>query len=341
MVTYSAISRRMFVTAGSVGLASLALPSIVRRARAATELTAVSSYQTDSVFNLPLKRLVELVEQQSKGEVTIRFVGGPDAIPPLQAAEAVRNGVFDIALTTSSYFTAAMPEAIAFNAGKADMSLDAIHRSGLFTLFDETLRRKLGTALLGLNMTGVGYVFLFAKEPRGLAETFQSKKVRTASLYEPLVKSLGGVSVTTPPTEAYASVERGVVDGLAWTTVGIRDYRFHEVAPHMLLPDFYAYRQVLMISPDRLDGLDGDTRELLVRAAREADDWGRQEAVRLVNEERAKMTEEGLKVSTLETADAAKFLALADQTLWERISAIIPEAESKALREAFEKASSL
>ena len=95
--------------------------------------------------------------------------------------------------------------------------------------YADVLMRKRGVMLLGIPMSGVGYVFQTRFRPSDLS-TFKGKKIRSIPLYDPILQTLGAVPVTTSPAEAYTAMERGVVDGLGWPDLGLLDFKFYEHA---------------------------------------------------------------------------------------------------------------
>ena len=54
--------------------------------------------------------------------------------------------------------------------------------------------------------------------------------------YDPILESLGAILVTTSPAEAYAAMERGVVDGLGWPDIGLLDFKFYEQQSSLCCP---------------------------------------------------------------------------------------------------------
>ena len=74
---------------------------------------------------------------------------------------------------------------------------------------DILMRSKRGVMLLGVPLSGVGYVSRCAGRPANLSY-FKGKKIRSIPLYDPILQALGATPVTTSPAEAYTAMERGV-----------------------------------------------------------------------------------------------------------------------------------
>jgi TRAP-type C4-dicarboxylate transport system substrate-binding protein len=63
--------------------------------------------------------------------------------------------------------------------------------------------------------------------------------IRVSPRYLQAIKGLGGNPVVIPPTEVYAALERNVVDGYCWPSVGIRDWGWHKQTKYVIDPGFY------------------------------------------------------------------------------------------------------
>src|SRR5471030_1973081 len=50
-----------------------------------------------TTYGVPFKRFVDHVNETGKGSLQIRIVGGPEAVPADNQAQAVKSGVLDIA----------------------------------------------------------------------------------------------------------------------------------------------------------------------------------------------------------------------------------------------------
>ena len=96
----------------------------------------------------------------------------------------------------------AMPSSISLASGNA--SLEALKAAGVLDAYNDILMKKRGVMLLGVPMSGVGYVFQVRGRPDSLAY-FKDKKIRSIPLYDPILEALGAVPVTTSPAEAYTA----------------------------------------------------------------------------------------------------------------------------------------
>ena len=118
--------------------------------------------------------------------------------------EAIANGVFDISHSANAYFASAMPSSISLASGNA--SIDELKASGAIEAYSDILMQQRGVILLGMPLSGVGYVFQVRGKPSDLSY-YEGKKIRSIPLYDPILEALGAIPVTTSPAEAYTAME--------------------------------------------------------------------------------------------------------------------------------------
>ena len=67
---------------------------------------------------------VDKVNERSKGEVTIKLLGGGEVIEPVDQGFAVQMGVVDMALTLVGYYESLVPGAGAINLSQVSHELE-------------------------------------------------------------------------------------------------------------------------------------------------------------------------------------------------------------------------
>ena len=228
--------RKALATIGAATGAALFAGKAPLYAAGKTKLRYIAFINRNTVWGKPYDFLAEEVDRLSGGEMEIEYAGGSDVIGGFDAPEAIANGVFDMSHSANSYFAGAMPSSISLASGNA--SAEQLRASGALDAYAELLMQQRGVMMLGMPLSGVGYVFQVRGNP-GELSYFKGKKIRSIPLYDPILQSLGATPVTTSPAEAYTAMERGVVDGLGWPDIGLLDFKFHEQAKFVMLPTFY------------------------------------------------------------------------------------------------------
>ena len=90
-------------------------------------------------------------------------------------------------------------------------------------------------------------------------------------MYLQVIKGLGGNPVVIPPTEVYAALERNVVDGYCWPSVGIRDWGWEKQTKYMVDPGFYQVPNPLLVNLDTWKKLPKKLQDILTEAAVKAE----------------------------------------------------------------------
>ena len=207
------LSRRKVLVTATSALAASSVLSAPLYAVGKRKLRYIAFINRNTVWGKPYDFLADEVSRLSNGELEIEYAGGSDVIGGFDAPEAIANGVFDMSHSANSYFAGAVPASISLASGNA--SPDALKSSGVVDAYSQMVMKQRGVKVLGMPLTGVGYVFQVRGKPSELSY-FKGKKIRSIPLYDPILESLGATPVTTSPAEAYAAMERGVVDGLGW-----------------------------------------------------------------------------------------------------------------------------
>ena len=265
------LSRRKVLVTATSALAASSVLSAPLYAVGKRKLRYIAFINRNTVWGKPYDFLADEVSRLSNGELEIEYAGGSDVIGGFDAPEAIANGVFDMSHSANSYFAGAVPASISLASGNA--SPDALKSSGVVDAYSQMVMKQRGVKVLGMPLTGVGYVFQVRGKPSELSY-FKGKKIRSIPLYDPILESLGATPVTTSPAEAYAAMERGVVDGLGWPDIGLLDFKFYEQAKFVMLPDFYQLRTVTLINPGSFNGLPKELQKVLMEASASADAIG-------------------------------------------------------------------
>ena len=92
-------------------------------------LKAVNAFQEGTYFARGFEKFVKKVNDEGKGLVQINYIGGPKAIPTFEQPNALRNGVVDMANTTSSFTAGLVPDGLALNY--TEMTQAEVRKNGI------------------------------------------------------------------------------------------------------------------------------------------------------------------------------------------------------------------
>ena len=95
---------------------------------------------------------------------------------------------------------------------------------------------------------GVNFHFYLTKPIDGAS--LKGFKIRGTSVYQSFIEALGGVMITTPPSQAYTGLERGVFDGLGWPLWGIHAWGWQKVLKYRVEPGFFTAELSVLVNLD-------------------------------------------------------------------------------------------
>ena len=110
-------------------------------------IRAISAWDETNYLSSPLFLFQKKVKEKSNGKLEIKYLGGPEVVPGSEQAEAVKNGIADMALSTGAYYLSQMPEAYALDF--SEVTAEEERQNGAFTLLKQIHEQKLGVSYLG------------------------------------------------------------------------------------------------------------------------------------------------------------------------------------------------
>ncbi len=274
--TAPGITRRTLLGAG---IAILALPALVGRARAATVLRISTSFPNDPAFStgrIWYDFFVPRLKAATDGAVTTSFFPDNQLGQEADVAGQVKLGVVDAQLVGSSIYTNLLPEFGAFDLGYVFNDYDHVRRA-CATPAGEALRQllisKQGTHLAawGRNLGARNFLTKFAfTDPAGLA----GRKIRClpSPTVTETVRLMGAAATPMAFGEIYTGLQAGVIDGLEHDAPTILSAKFSETAKHFTLTRHIYTPFGAFFSERALNRLPAATREQVLRAATEATD---------------------------------------------------------------------
>ena len=232
----------------------------------ATELRMITSWgENHSGTKHIAYRYRDMVRQVSGGNINITAFG-PEVVPPGRQLQPAGAGVFDLIYTHGLYHTGDTAIGAALDA--VDKDIEKRRSSGLWAWIDDYYSRTQNLKVLAIPTAQSGFRLLL-REPMPENGKLAGMKVRALPSWNAVVQKLDAVPVVISFGELYSSVEKGVVDGLIWTGVGILNFKFHEVAPHLIDPVFGSVSYLLMMNLDRWNSLRPGEQTLLLEAGLE------------------------------------------------------------------------
>ncbi len=265
------------------------------------------------------EKYAEWVGELSNGQIQIKVYGGGELVPPLEAFDAVSQGVIEMGCGVSYYWAGKTPAAQFFAAVPFGMNSQQLTSwlevGGGYELWKKTYAPFNLVPFLGGN-TGVQMGGWFNKEINSV-EDFKGLKMRLPGIGGKVLEKAGGAAVLVAGSEIYTSLERGVIDATEW--IGpYHDYKmgFHKIAKYYYTPGWHETGSQLefFINKTLYDRLPPHLQAVLEAASKRAQVWvlaefDKQNGIfldKLVNEEQveirqfSKETMDALRVYTEE-----------------------------------------
>lgn len=239
------------------------LAMVVPTAKAEVTLKAAAFLPLNAVFVEPFRIFVDKVNAEGKGLVRIDVVGGSEAVPGFEQANAVKTGVLDMANVPGTYYKGALVEID--TVVLSNLTLAEQRKSGAWAYLNRLHNEKLNAWYLTSCCDGVPFHIYLKQSIR--TPDFKGLKLRVAPIYQDFFKSIGATTANIPAPEALTALERGVVDGLGWPVWGIDDFGWQKVLRYRVNPGFYRSAVNIIVNLDKWRSLSIEQRAFLTRMA--------------------------------------------------------------------------
>ena len=285
-----------------------------------------------TTYGVPFKRFVDHVNETGKGVLQIRIVGGPEAVPADGQAQAVRNGVLDIATIPTAYYKSLMVEGDAQVLN--DLSIAQQRESGLYAMLNKLANDKMNVNYLTTFGVGVHFHFYVTKDmPVTKPEDLKGLRFRGQPNYAAMFKHYGIAGVNIAPPEVYTALERGTVQGYGWPLWGINDFGWDKLTKIRINPGFYNVTVNVLMNKTRYDSLAPAQRKVLDDAVV----WFEQDDLRYTTEKTKETLDQQAKAGIKVVDFGAQWRKTAVELSWEDLTKLSPDSIGK-LRAVIDKA---
>lgn len=280
----------------------------------AQEFRMLSSFPEGFVYNAEAtKPFIEFVREESDGafDITLTY---SDAVPPLEQLEPVQAGVFDLLFTHPAYHAGASTLGLAMDGIKSDPQ--ARRASGVIDFLDAHYQ-EMGMKVIAVPPVGGsnGAFSIYLKDPITASPSLAGRKIRGTVTYHPLLEALGGSGVVLGAGDVYSSLQKGVIDGAAFS-LGAPQLRWFEVADYVAQPRFGEVSGLVLMNLDSWNGLTDEQKSVFERAAvrLELDSLGRFDAI--YDAELETLLAEGMKTTLFPVEEADRLNSLLSGGVW-------------------------
>lgn len=295
-------------------------------------LTALPTQHTLSKSYI--NHFIEPLNAAGAGVVQIDLLGGPEVTPADRAPQAMQRGVVDVLFIPAAYIAGLVPQAQAMML--QNIGIEALRAEGAVDAYDAIFGERLGAHLLAWSETGPGsgYYLYTKKMPEmkdGIVD-LTGQSMRTTGAYRPIQEALNATTVQIPSGDVPTGLERGVIDGFGWPTVGLASIGLAEAVAYRIEPKFYNLANVVLISQERWDGLSEEARAIVSKVALEYELASVDEMIARNKDDIAAADAAGVEAITMEGDAGVQYLSIAAEAMWSRVEEKVGEDEVGELK---------
>jgi TRAP-type transport system periplasmic protein len=268
-------------------------------------------------------QITERINEQTEGKVNIEVIGGPEAVPPMEQAEALRKGTVDAALLPVNYYESLLPEAIVFHLSQLSPAEE--RESGFYDYMVER-HKEFGMYYLG-RTRHQDPMFVYTNEKVSEPADLAGQKIgRSNTLGVPFLEELGATIVNVQAGDMYTSMERGVVDGVMHPLEGAGVMSFGEVAKYVIDHPVYVRNSTLfLLNLDTWNELPDDIKSTMQDVIIDWENERKELDVKENEGYREVALEAGMEFITFSEEDAEYYTNLAYQIEWDIMKEINPD----------------
>jgi TRAP-type C4-dicarboxylate transport system substrate-binding protein len=307
-------------------LAGLGYLAVAGAPAEAEELTlkAAVFVPPSTTYGIPFKRFVDHLNESGKGVLQIRIVGGPEAVPADSQAQAVKNGVLDIAAIPPAYYKSQLVEGDAQIL--SDMTVAEQRKSGAYAALSALAAERMNAFYLTTYGMGVPFHLYVTKDmPVAKPEDLSGLRFRGQPNYNAIFKHYGIAGVNIAAPEVYTALERGTVQGYGWPLWGINDFGWEKLTKTRIDPGFYNVVNNVLINKGRYGALTPQQRKIIDDAVV----WFEKDSERYTDDKTKEtldmQAKAGIKVATF----GPDFKKIAVSLYWDDLKKLSPEQVAK------------
>jgi TRAP-type C4-dicarboxylate transport system substrate-binding protein len=275
----------------------------------------------------------KLVNERAKGELVIKWVGGPEAVAAFDQGGAVARGLIDMSHLPPSFYAAPIPSWGGLSV--SDLSPAQERESGIYDFYVQTYG-KIGIRYLGRSVGKSHHRILAKVEMKG-PKDLAGKKLRVSNADRTFFEKLGAVGVLIPTSEIYTAIQQGLVVGTTAPWMDVMNLSLFEVAKYYTTPEYMPGCLAILMNLNTWDKLPDHLKKLLSDCMIETENWATDDFAKAKNVEIEKMKKAGVKIVEWSPEDTKFFKTTCLEDTWRKIMEKDPE-NGKVIKDLYEKA---
>jgi len=278
-----------------------------------TTLRGASLFDNEHAYSKTLIRFGELVNKYSGEEVEFDLRGNSElGIEPDYVNFLTQGVAIDYAIIAPSNLARFAPSVPLMDMPFVFRDLEhwnAVLSSDVLKPLEDELLERANLKIVGY--AGGGTRNLISNKKISNMDEIKDHKMRVmgapiqARVFDALTASPSAIAYS----EVYNAIQTGVVDGLENESASLLQYKFFEVAPHITLTQHSITVRPIVFSGKVFDKMSPAMQEAILRAGKEAGEYGRELESRK-DGEKLKQMEDAKQIEVHPFADREKLLEL-------------------------------
>jgi len=264
---------------------------------------------------------IERVNEQCKDTIKIDWAGGGEIIPSFEQAEALRKNMVQLIFYPTAYYSELAPEINALSLSR--LSIEEERKPGGLYDFMVERHKKIGMMYIGTWLYDPFYLRL-AKPVKTLDE-LKGLKMRSGALYDPMMKELGMIPITIEFKETLESLNRGLVEGFGFATLGPAGWGWLDYCKYIIdIPIYTRQNTLILMNLDTWNNLPKNIQEKIMEITIEFEPQMIAHFKKKIAEEWKKYDEIGIKRITFTPAETQRYIDVAYESVWAELKTKVP-----------------
>lgn len=306
-------------------IAVVAMPNVLR-AQTVITLNGASQFNDDHAFTRALTRFGELVNKYySKQPINIVIHKNSSLGLEKQYFEYMSQGkAVDFAIVSPAHMSTFAKSAPFIDA--PFVFRDVPHMNKVIELdllkpINDEVTAKAGVMMIG--QAGGGTRNIFANKPIKNLDEIKGLKVRVqgAPIWSRTFAAVGMSPTVIAYNEVYNGIQNGVIQAGENEAAGVEAMKFYEVAPNLSMTQHAVSIRPICFSVKTLQTMPKDLQEAIMKAGKEAGDYGRQ----------IESSEDSQKLDTLQKEGKLKKITFDDRAQMKKLVDPVMEAYAKEI----------
>ncbi|MBW1799971.1 MAG: C4-dicarboxylate TRAP transporter substrate-binding protein [Deltaproteobacteria bacterium] len=261
------------------------------------------------------KRWAEEIERRSNGQIKVKIYWARELVGPKEMPNAVKSGLVDVVGLCPAYTPGQTP----FWSVIYMPFLPPARPDQCLLLYDRLVKES--KALKGemdkFNCVYVGGhdstpYNLMGKKPVRNVEDLKGLRIRCMSDHGKVLGKFGSVTVSMPVTQMYTSLDKGLIDEVAFAFEGFRTWKIDEISKYTTLGlNMGALPALFWLNKDRWNELPDNLKKVVQSVAEDHIAFVTNLVYGLKDATLKSVKEKGIEISQFPKGDREKLLAVA------------------------------